>query len=233
MVRSAKIIKIAVDGYSSCGKSTLARELAQNLGYIYIDSGAMYRAVTLFALQNNYIGQDFFNKNELITNLNKITIHFEPDKNFNPITFLNNKNVENEIRQIAVSSYVSEVSAVAEVRERMVSLQRKLSENSGVVMDGRDIGTVVFPEAELKLFITADIDIRTQRRFDELILQNKDINFETVKQNLMQRDNYDKSRKTSPLRQAKDAILIDNSNLTKTEQLEIALKLAKKAINEN
>ncbi|MDD4148611.1 MAG: (d)CMP kinase [Bacteroidales bacterium] len=233
MELSAKIIKIAVDGYSSCGKSTLARQLAQKLGYIYIDSGAMYRAVTLFALQNNHIGQEFFNKKGLIDNLNKIAIHFEHDNNFNPVTFLNNHNVENEIRQISVSSFVSEVSAVAEVRERMVSLQRKLSENNGVVMDGRDIGTVVFPNAELKLFITADIDIRAKRRFDELIMQNNDIDYETVKQNLVQRDNYDKSRETSPLRQAKDAILIDNSNLTKTEQLSIALKLAKKVINEN
>lgn len=233
MVLCAKIIKIAVDGYSSCGKSTLARDLAKKLGYIYIDSGAMYRAVTLFALQNNYIGKDFFNKNDLIANLNSITIQFKPDKNFNPITYLNNKNVEKEIRQIAVSSYVSEVSAVAEVRARMVALQRSLSENCGVVMDGRDIGTVVFPEAELKLFLTAAIDIRAQRRFNELTQQNNNIDFETVKRNLIQRDDYDKSRKTSPLRQAKDAILIDNSKLTKTEQLSIALKLAKKVINEN
>lgn len=233
MVLLAKSIKIAVDGYSSCGKSTLARQLARKLGYTYIDSGAMYRAVTLFALQNNHIGQGFFNKHDLIADLSKITIHFELDKDFNPVTFLNNENIENEIRQISVSSYVSEVSAVAEVRKIMVSLQHKLSENNGVVMDGRDIGTVVFPEAELKLFITADVDIRAQRRFDELTQKNNVIDYETVKQNLIQRDNYDKSRATSPLRQAKDAILIDNSNLTKTEQLSIALELAKKKINEN
>lgn len=227
------VIKIAVDGYSSCGKSTLARQLAGKLGYIYIDSGAMYRAVTLFAIERNFIGDNFFEVEKLINSLHEINIHFEPDQYYNPVTFLNNVNVEKQIRQIAVSSYVSQVSAVAEVRKQMVLLQRKLSENNGVVMDGRDIGTVVFPEAELKLFITADVDIRARRRYEELISQNVEIDLETVKQNLIQRDEYDKSRETSPLKQASDAILIDNTLLTREQQLKIALDLANKIIYED
>jgi len=226
-----KKIKIAVDGYSSCGKSTLAKQLAKQLGYIYIDSGAMYRAVTLYALNNNIIGKDFFNIDELIKNLDKIKIHFEKDRLGNPITFINGKNVESTIRKIRVSSFVSQVSAIAEVRKQMVVLQRQLSENYGVVMDGRDIGTVVFPEAELKFFVTADVDVRTQRRYDELKEKNPDLNFDEVKQNLIQRDKLDKSRKESPLKQADDAILIDNTNLSREEQLNIALELALKKIN--
>ncbi|MBN2777364.1 MAG: (d)CMP kinase [Bacteroidales bacterium] len=228
-----KKIKIAVDGYSSCGKSTLARQLAGELGYIYIDSGAMYRAVTLFAIEKKFIGNNYFYQQNLINSLQKIIIHFEPDHEFNPITFLNNKNVEKQIRQIDVSSYVSQVSAVPEVRKQMVILQRKLSVDNGVVMDGRDIGTVVFPKAELKLFITADVNIRAQRRYEELRSQNVDVDFDTVKQNLIQRDNYDKSRKTSPLKQASDAILIDNTSLTREQQLKIALDLANKIIYED
>ncbi|PLX09149.1 MAG: (d)CMP kinase [Marinilabiliales bacterium] len=226
-----KKIKIAVDGYSSCGKSTLAKQLAKQLGYIYIDSGAMYRAVTLYALNNNIIGKDFFNIDELIKNLDKIKIHFEKDRLGNTITFLNGKNVESTIRKIRVSSFVSQVSAIAEVRKQMVVLQRQLSENYGVVMDGRDIGTVVFPEAELKFFVTADVDVRTQRRYDELKEKNPDLNFDEVKKNLIQRDKLDKSRKESPLKQADDAILIDNTNLSREEQLNIALELALKKIN--
>lgn len=227
-----KTIKIAVDGYSSCGKSTLAKQLAKKLGYVYIDSGAMYRAVTLFAIRNNIIDKDYFNVDELINKLDKVKIHFESDKSGNPITFLNDENVENTIRKIKVSSFVSQVSAIAEVRKQMVVLQRELSESYGVVMDGRDIGTVVFPEAELKLFVTADVDVRTHRRFDELKEKNPELKFEEVKQNLIQRDKLDKSRKESPLMQAKDAVLIDNTNLSREEQLDIALELALKKINE-
>jgi len=233
MIKKTRKIKIAVDGFSSCGKSTLARQLAEKLGYIYIDSGAMYRAVTLFALQNNLICDDYFHKQKLINSLQDINIHFEPDINYNPITFLNNQNVEKQIRQIQVSSFVSQVSAIPEVRQQMVLQQKKLSKDNGVVMDGRDIGTVVFPEAELKLFITANIDIRAKRRHDELTAQNVKIDFNTVKQNLIQRDNFDKSRATSPLKQASDAILIDNTELTREQQLQIALKLANTIINEN
>lgn len=230
---SQKRIKIAVDGYSSCGKSTLARQLAKKLGYIYLDSGAMYRAVTLFALQNNIIGEGFFNQEQLIENIDKINIHFEPDEHFNPITFLNGKNIETEIRKIKVSSFVSPVSTVLEVRQQMVIQQKKMGDSNGIVMDGRDIGTVVFPDAELKLFITADIDIRAQRRFAEIKSKGQDIDYKTVKENLAQRDFIDKSRKESPLRQAENAILIDNSKISIEEQLEIAFNLAKKVINEN
>ncbi len=227
-----KNIKIAVDGYSSCGKSTLAKQLAGVLGYIYVDSGAMYRAVTLFAIENGIIGKDYFYKEKLIQNLDKINVHFETGEGSESITFLNGVNVEDEIRKIEVSSFVSQVSAIAEIRKQMVIIQRKLSENYGVVMDGRDIGTVVFPQAELKLFVTADVEVRTQRRFDELKMKDTEIDFETVKQNLVHRDSLDKSRKESPLRQASDAILIDNSYLTREEQLNIALKLANEKINE-
>ncbi len=230
---SQKRIKIAVDGYSSCGKSTLARQLAKKLGYIYLDSGAMYRAVTLFAMKNNFIGEGFFEMDQLVKNIDKINIHFEADKYFNPITFLNGKDVETEIRQIDVSSYVSPIATVLEVRKQMVIQQRKMGDSNGIVMDGRDIGTVVLPDAELKLFVTADIDIRAQRRFAEIKSKGQDIDFETVKENLAERDFIDKSRKESPLRQAEDAILIDNSQINKEEQLEIAFNLAKKVINEN
>jgi cytidylate kinase len=227
-----KNIKIAVDGYSSCGKSTLAKQLAGVLGYIYVDSGAMYRAVALFAIENKIIGKDYFYKEKLVQNLDKINVHFETGEGSESITFLNGVNVEAEIRKIEVSSFVSQVSVIAEIRKQMVILQRKLSENHGVVMDGRDIGTVVFPKAELKLFVTADVEVRTQRRFDELKMKDTEIDFETVKQNLVYRDSLDKSRKESPLKQAPDAILIDNSYLTREEQLNIALRLANEKINE-
>ncbi len=226
-----KKIKIAVDGYSSCGKSTLAKQLAAKLGYLYIDSGAMYRAVTLFAIQNRIIRNDFFDKKGLINRLGDIVIDFKIDNNNRHLTYLNNKNVENEIRKLKVSSFVSQISTIREVRQQMVVLQRKLSENHGVVMDGRDIGTVVFPKADLKLFVTADVEIRAKRRFDELKLKNPDIDIESVKQNLMQRDFLDKSRSESPLRQAEDAILIDNSNLSREEQLQIALEYVYQIIN--
>jgi len=227
-----KKIKIAVDGYSSCGKSTLAKQLAAELGYVYIDSGAMYRAVTLYAIRKKFIGDGFFDVEMLINSLSDIKIHFEPDPEITTITFLNGENVETEIRKLTVSSFVSPVSAVAEVRKQMVILQRQLSENYGVVMDGRDIGTVVFPEAELKLFVTADVDVRAQRRYDELKDKNPELDIEVIKQNIELRDKLDKSREESPLRQASDAVLIDNSMLNREEQLQIALELAKRKINE-
>ncbi len=230
---SKKKIRIAVDGCSSSGKSTLAKQLARKLDYVYIDSGAMYRAVTLFAINNKYIGKDFFDKQQLINNLNKIKIYFEKDKNGYPITFLNGKNVEDTIRKIEVSSYVSFVSEIPEIREYLVMLQRTLGNENDIVMDGRDIGTVVFPDAELKIFVTADLEVRAKRRYNELKSKNTDTNFDEIKKNLLQRDKIDKSRKESPLRQAKDAILIDNTNLNVEEQLELALKLAKSKIYEN
>lgn len=218
-------IQIAVDGFSSCGKSTLARELARKLGFVYIDSGAMYRAVTLFAIRNNFILGDEVNISMLLCRLDDVLIHFELDENNSPLTFLNGENVEDEIRLISVSSKVSFISAVAEVRQRMVLLQREMSENKSVVMDGRDIGTVVFPNAKLKIFVTAGIEIRTKRRFDELASKNQNVDFETIKRNLAERDFIDQNRADSPLKMADDAVLIDNSLLTREQQLKKALDL--------
>lgn len=228
---SSKKIQIAVDGYSACGKSTLAKDLAGKLGYIYMDSGAMYRAVTLFSLENNIISDGKINIDLLLRKLPDIHINFQLDENGLPVTCLNGKDVEKEIRKIEVSSHVSKISEIPEVRHKMVILQQDMGKNKGIVMDGRDIGTVVFPNAELKLFVIADINVRTHRRFNELKLNNPDIDFETVKENLIERDRIDTTRKESPLRQAVDAIIIDNSNLTREEQLEAAYNLALRIIN--
>ncbi|MDD3858835.1 MAG: (d)CMP kinase [Bacteroidales bacterium] len=228
-----KLIQIAVDGYSSCGKSTLARELARELGFMYIDSGAMYRAVTLYAIRNNVFENNKFNKSLLIGLLKEISIHFELDNNNNPITYLNNENIEDEIRQIEVSSKVSIISAIPEVRKRLVLLQREMSKNISVVMDGRDIGTVVFPKARIKFFITADIDIRAKRRYDELIEKKSKANYSVVKINLEERDMLDQTRAVSPLKKAEDAILIDNSELDRKEQLDIAMSFVNKILNES
>jgi cytidylate kinase len=228
---SLKKIQIAVDGYSACGKSTLAKDLACKLGYIYIDSGAMYRAVTLYAINNNIIKNNIIDKNSLISNLPNISISFRLNKNNVPETYLNNINVENEIRQIEVSSCVSKISEIREVRAKMTSLQKQMGKDKGIIMDGRDIGTTVFPNAELKLFITADIDVRTQRRFDELKNSNPNIDFEAIKNNLIERDRIDTTRTESPLRKADDAIIIDNSNLSIPEQFEIAHNLYLEALN--
>jgi CMP/dCMP kinase len=228
-----KPIQIAVDGFSSCGKSTLARELAQNLGFVYIDSGAMYRAVTLFALRRQIVDENSLNLDKLIDSLNEITIHFELDSDNNPITFLNNENVEEEIRTIKVSSKVSIISAIPEVRKKMVLLQREFSGQKSVVMDGRDIGTVVFPDAALKIFVTAGIEVRAQRRHLELSSKNKEADFETIKKNLTERDYLDQNRADSPLKMAQDAILVDNSNLTREQQLALVLKLVEKVIHES
>jgi cytidylate kinase len=227
-----KPVQIAVDGFSSCGKSTLARELAKELGYIYIDSGAMYRAVTLYALKNRVFENDKLDKPLFLTILKEIEINFELDKNNNPITFLNNQNVEDEIRQIEVSSKVSIISAIPEVRERMVKLQREMSKDKSVVMDGRDIGTIVFPDARIKFFITADLDVRAKRRFDELVEKKSKADFDEVKSNLEERDLLDQTRLVSPLKIAEDAILIDNSNLNRKEQLDIAMEHVKNILNE-
>lgn len=228
---SVKKIQIAVDGYSACGKSTLAKDLANQLNYSYIDSGAMYRAMTLFALQNNIINDTNVNIDLLIKKLPEVFINFKLDSNNTPVTYLNNKNVEAEIRKIEVSSFVSKISTIPEVRKKMVLIQQELGKDKAIVMDGRDIGTVVFPNAELKLFITADIDVRTKRRYEELIQKKQPVDFETIKENLIQRDRIDSTRSDSPLRKAEDAVVIDNSNITKEEQLEIAYNLALKAIN--
>ena len=213
-------IIIAIDGFSSCGKSTLAKDLAKHLHYKYLDSGAMYRAVTLYCLQNSI---DMENEDEIIKNLDHISIDFR-NINGKNATFLNGKNVEEDIRKMNVSSKVSEVARIPDVRKRLVSLQRELGKSKGIVMDGRDITTVVFPDAELKLFVTADIDIRSQRRYMELTGKNYQVTMEEVKKNLAHRDQIDSNRKHSPLLQAEDAFLLDNSYLNREEQLQVALR---------
>lgn len=220
-----KII-IAIDGYSSCGKSTLARALAKRLGYIHIDTGAMYRAVTLYLLRHN---TDIHDPDEVAWALKNISIYlsFEHETQ---ITWLNHENVENAIRDPYINEHVSNVSALSAVRKEMVAQQRRMGLKKGIVMDGRDIGTVVFPEAELKLFLMADLQVRVERRWLELQTKGIDINLEDVKTNLMLRDQIDSTREDSPLRQADDATVIDTSYLTPKEQLQISLDLARSII---
>ena len=221
-MKSTKI-NIAIDGYSSCGKSTLAKEIAKQLDYVFIDTGAMYRAVTLFALENKLIN-GVLNEIELISRLPQIEITFEFNKERGTSdVLLNGKNVETEIRQMKVSEKVSLVAAVKEVRKKLVELQQKMGNKKGVVMDGRDIGTVVFPFAELKIFMTANKDVRANRRFEELQLKSEKTTLELVKANLEQRDYIDTNRKEDPLRQAEDAKVLDNSELSKEEQIVIAM----------
>lgn len=218
-------ITIAIDGWSSCGKSTLAKALAKELEYIYVDSGAMYRGVALFALRKGWVSPDHSDKTEIIDNLNKIHLAFESTKSGKADLFLNGENVENDIRKIEVSNVVSSVATIKEVRKHLVNLQRGLGAEGGVVMDGRDIGSVVFPNAELKLFITADVEIRAKRRYDELQLKGEKVTLEEVKANLKARDEMDSTREESPLIQTKDAVVVDNSHLSPEEQLKVALGL--------
>lgn len=227
-------ITIAIDGYSSCGKSTLAKQLAEELHYTFIDSGAMYRGVTLYALQNNLIHDGVVETEALIQKLKDIHLSFV----LNPITLnkelvLNGEFVEKEIRSPKVASSVSLIARIKEVREKLVAKQRKLGEEGGIVMDGRDIGSVVFPNAELKLFVTASTAVRVQRRFDELKENGVKITPEEVKDNILQRDLIDTTRQESPLIQTTDAIVIDNSNLTREEQLELALALVDKSLKKS
>ena len=219
-----KII-IAIDGHSSCGKSTVAKEIAQKLNYIFIDTGAMYRAVTLYCLRHNLIDNGIVNIPELKNNLDQIKVYFmlNPETQHNDI-WLNGENVEQEIRLLAVSNNVSPVAAVAEVRHRLVALQQEMGKSKGIVMDGRDIGTVVFPNAELKIFMTAQPDVRAQRRFDELTTKGEKISYEEIRANIIERDRYDETREESPLRKADDAIVLDNSFMTCEEQLKWVLR---------
>lgn len=220
---------IALDGHSSCGKSTLARQLADKLDIIYVDSGAMYRAVTAFALENRCFRQNKLDNDCLISVLPDIHIHFEKSTDENR-TILNGKDVSTIIRTMEVSSLVSLVSALPEVREKMVQLQRKMAENQSLIMDGRDIGTVVFPDADVKIFLTASEQIRAERRFKELDENDVDTTFDAVLNNIRQRDHIDSTRKHSPLRKAEDAVIIDNSKLNREEQLQKALKLVKEKL---
>ena len=227
-----KKITIAIDGFSSTGKSTLAKELANKLGYIYVDSGAMYRAVTLFAMQNGYINSEFFDKQTLINSLTSITLNFKfnPDLGFAEM-YLNEVNVENEIRTIEVSNLVSKVAEVSEVRSKLVEQQQEMGKEKGIVMDGRDIGTVVFPDAELKIFMNASAQTRAQRRFDELISKGQTVTFEEVLKNVQERDYIDTHREDSPLIIADDAVEIDNSFLTRKEQFDLVLELVNDITN--
>lgn len=222
----SKKITIAIDGFSSTGKSTIAKQLAKQLGYIYVDTGAMYRAVTLFAMQQDFISENHFNQEDLITDLDniKLSFVFNADKGFAEM-YLNGKNVEKEIRTIEVSKFVSPIATVSEVRKKLVAEQQLMGKDKGIVMDGRDIGTVVFPDAELKLFMTASPDKRATRRYKELLDRGDDVNFEEILQNVVERDRIDSTRKDSPLIQAEDAIELDNSDMGLKEQFERIMSL--------
>jgi cytidylate kinase len=221
-------ITIAIDGFSSCGKSTLARDLAKVLGYAYVDSGAMYRAVTLYFLKNKI---DYSDPDAVRRALPQIKIQFKLKDNGNR-TFLNGEDVEEQIRTMEVSQHVSPVAAISEVRKAMVAQQQAMGQEKGIVMDGRDIGTVVFPDAELKIFLTASETVRCQRRFEELQQKGWDITPKEVKKNLAERDHIDSSRADSPLKQAEDAVVVDNSLLTPQEQLDHVMRLvAGKLVN--
>lgn len=228
----SKKITIAIDGFSSTGKSTLAKQLAKELEYVYVDTGAMYRAVTYFAMQNGYVSNDFFDKETLVNSLSAIKLHFEFNAELGfAEMFLNNENVELPIRTLEVSNFVSKIAEVSEVRAKLVEQQQSMGKNKGIVMDGRDIGTVVFPDAELKIFMTASPETRAQRRFDELVSKGQTVTFEQVLHNVQERDYIDTHRADSPLVKADDAIEIDNSYLTKEEQFSLVLELVEEVIN--
>ncbi|MGP1452459.1 MAG: (d)CMP kinase [Segatella oris] len=215
-----KKITIAIDGFSSCGKSTMAKDLAKKLGYVYVDTGAMYRAVTLYAMRNGLFNADGSIKTaDLERQMNKINITFKLNKTAErPDTYLNNELVENDIRTLEVSNHVSQIAAVPFVREAMVAQQQRMGKDKGVVMDGRDIGTTVFPEAELKVFVTASAEVRAQRRYDELKEKGMPADFNDILKNVQERDYIDSHREISPLRKAPDAIELDNSHMTIAEQ---------------
>ncbi|WP_315351355.1 (d)CMP kinase [Segatella oris] len=215
-----KKITIAIDGFSSCGKSTMAKDLAKKLGYVYVDTGAMYRAVTLYAMRNGLFNADGSVKTaDLERQMNMINITFKLNKTAErPDTYLNNELVENDIRTLEVSNHVSQIAAVPFVREAMVAQQQRMGKDKGVVMDGRDIGTTVFPEAELKVFVTASAEVRAQRRYDELKEKGMPADFNDILKNVQERDYIDSHREVSPLRKAPDAIELDNSHMTIAEQ---------------
>ena len=217
-----KKIIIAIDGHSSCGKSTMAKDLAREIGYIYVDTGAMYRSVTLYAMRNGLFNEDGSIKlDELEASMKDISIGFELNQETSkPDTYLNDENVEQAIRTMEVSAHVSPIAAVPFVRTALVAQQQKMGEAKGIVMDGRDIGTVVFPNAELKVFVTASAEVRARRRYDELCAKGMEANFADILKNVEERDYIDSHRETSPLRQADDAIVLDNSNVTIAEQKE-------------
>lgn len=227
-------LTIAIDGYSSCGKSTFARLIAKKLGYLYIDSGSMYRSATLYFLRKGYIGADNINVDAIIEDINQVAISFEMDKiSGEQVTLLNSENVEDKIRGIEVSGFVSQISAIAEVRNHMVAILRSIGGNRGIVMDGRDIGTVVFPDADIKIFMTASVDVRTKRRFDELSGKGVSVDLEEIKNNIIARDLTDENRDISPLRRADDAVILDNSRMTIKQQMVWFEELLEKYLDEN
>lgn len=221
-----KRLIIAIDGYSSCGKSTFAKAIARELKYLYIDSGAMYRAVTLFCIRKGYVSEDNLDMQGILTDLPDIHISFiyNPDR-MEYETFLNSENVETDIRGFEVSSHVSRISQIHQIRARMVELQRQIGVFKGIVMDGRDIGTVVFPDADIKIFMTASVDIRAKRRFDELKEKNIDIEFDEIRNNIIARDIADENRDISPLRKAGDALLLDNTRMSVADQMDWIRKI--------
>lgn len=226
-----KKITIAIDGFSSTGKSTLAKQLAKELGYAYVDTGAMYRAVTYFAMKNKWVSENNLNSVEVVQNLSSINLEFRFNEQLGfAEMFLNQVNIENEIRTIEVSRCVSKIAEISEVRTLLVKQQQQMGKNKAVVMDGRDIGTVVFPDAELKLFMTASADTRAQRRFDELVKNGQKVTFDEVLQNVQERDYIDTHREDSPLVKATDAIEIDNSSMSKDEQFNLVLAMVNEKI---
>ena len=227
-----KKITIAIDGYSSCGKSTMAKDLAREIGYVYVDNGAMYRAVTLYALEHGIIQGDDIDEERLRAAMSDIHISFQfnPERG-RPDTYLNNVRVEDQIRTLEVSNHVSPVAALGFVREEMVRQQQRMGQEGGIIMDGRDIGTTVFPNAELKIFVTASAEIRAQRRYDELTAKGETCNMEEILRNVEERDYIDTHREISPLRQADDAIVLDNSHLTIEEQKQWLLREYERVVN--
>ena len=227
-----KKIIIAIDGYSSTGKSTLAKQLAKHLGYIFVDTGAMYRAITYFAMQKNWINETLFDQQSLVDNLAtvKLEFHFNAALGYAEM-FLNGENIEKQIRTLAVSNFVSKVAEVSQVRAKLVEQQQEMGKNKGIVMDGRDIGTVVFPTAELKIFMTASPETRAQRRFNELQTKDDTVTFNAVLENVQKRDYIDTHRIDSPLVKAQDAIEIDNYQINKQEQFNIVLELYHTVVN--
>lgn len=226
-----KKLTIAIDGHASTGKSSIAKELAVSLGYTYINSGSMYRAVTLYAVENNLMELIDNNIDQFINLLNNNKIHFKFNKNLISEIFLNDRNIENEIKSLKVSQKVSVVAAIPKIRKEMVKLQRNIDRNKGIVMDGRDIGSVVFPDADLKLFLTASPEVRAKRRYNEMVDSGEKVEFHEVLENIMYRDNLDSTRKDSPLIIQKDAVLIDNSFLSIEDQLLKISSLIKEKLN--
>ena len=228
-----KKITIAIDGHSSCGKSTMAKDLAREVGYVYVDTGAMYRSVTLFALRNGLFTTDGINEEELRRRMPEINISFKFNaETGRPDTYLNGELVENDIRTMEVSSHVSPIATLGFVREAMVAQQQQMGKDKGVVMDGRDIGTTVFPNAELKIYVTASAEVRAQRRYDELKAKGMEADYQDILKNVQERDYIDSHREVSPLRKADDAIELDNSNMTITEQKQWLLQRFKEAVKD-